>query len=129
MKLKKVKRPVRRAVEVEQVEQEVQKVKRTKKVNTLPPDEYPKVFNERICVRQEDTFRQYLEVSVKRFNGDGREENLENPYFVQITMYQESEKYTGYLKGKTIYLPLENLCNLMDTLENVYNECEELVEE
>lgn len=128
MKLKKkVKRPVKRSVEVfEQtpVQQNIQAKK--KGPNTLPSDEYPKVYNKRILVRQEDTFRQYLDISVKRFNED---DDIVNPYFVQVTMYQESEKYTGYLKGKTIYFPLDNLYEVLEEFSDCEEECEPLIGE
>lgn len=128
MKLKKkVKRPVKRSVEVfEQTPVQQKTQARKKGPNTLPSDEYPKVYNKRILVRQEDTFRQYLDISVKRFNED---DDIVNPYFVQVTMYQESEKYTGYLKGKTVYFPLDNLYEVLDELSECEDECQHLVDE
>lgn len=101
--------------------QEVKEVKPHKKSeNKLPPDEYPELVQKKILVRQADNFRQYLEISVKRYENDE-----ENPYMCQITMAQESERYTGRLKGKTIYLPIESVMDLIDTLSEVLDECEE----
>lgn len=100
--------------------------KREKKPNTLPPDEYKPEFEPiRFLVREEPSrkdpakvVRQYLELSVKRYNDD---DGL--PY-LWCQMYQESEFYTGYLKGKTIYLPLTELDTLRDHLDEIANECE-----
>ena len=44
--------------------------------------------------------------------------------YVWVQMYQESEFYTGYLKGKTIYLPLEMLYDLIDGLNDLSEECD-----
>lgn len=93
------------------------------KENKLPPDTYPELTeSKRILVRQADNFRQYLDVSVKRFENDD-----ENPIMVHIAMYQESERYTGFLKGKSVYLPIESLADLVDTLSDVCEEIEELL--
>lgn len=117
MKLKPKKRESR--VEFQEVKEEVKP--RKKSENKLPPDEYPElVQKKRILVRQADDFRQYLEITVKRFDGDD-----ENAPFVQITMAQESERYTGRLKGKTIYLPVGSVMDLIDSLSDTLDECEE----
>ena len=63
--------------------------------------------------------KQYLELSVKRFGEDD-----ENAPMVYIQMYQESEFYTGYLKGKTIYFPVEMFEEVMDKLHDLNEECE-----
>ena len=55
---------------------------------------------------------------MKRFNDEAS-----LPY-VWVSMYQESDFYTEYLKGKTVYLPLEALTDLMDVLTEVDEECE-----
>ena len=62
--------------------------------------------------------KQYLELSVKRFDDD------EALPFAWIQMYQESEFYTGYLKGKTIHLPLTKLVDLIDGLSDLSEEAE-----
>ncbi len=118
MKLK----PVKRKVEVPASEE---KKPRTKK-ETLPKDEYKPMFEPiRFLVREEPSrkdptkvVKQYLELSVKRYDDDAAQ-----PY-VWCTMYQESEFYTGYLKGKTIYLPLEMLYDLIDNLTELSDECD-----
>lgn len=99
--------------------------KNTKKENKLPPDEYTPMFPPvRILVRETPskkdgkTIRQYLELTVKRFDDDEAQPN------VWIQMYQESDFYTGYLKGKTVYLPLWTLCDLIDGLTDLNDECE-----
>lgn len=92
--------------------------------NTLPPDVYEPEFDPvRFLTREFHSdsgsiVKQYLEISVKRFNDD------EGLPFVWIQMYQESEKYTGYLKGKTVYFPLEMLYEVLDNLSFIDIECE-----
>ena len=100
--------------------------KKNKQENKLPPDEYKPMFEpQRILVRDTPSHKdptkmvkQYLELSVKRFDDD------EASPHVWIQMYQESEFYTGYLKGKTVYLPLEMLYDLIDGLTELSEECD-----
>ena len=97
-----------------------------KQENSLPPDEYKPMFPPtRILVRDTPSHKdptkvvkQYLELSVKRFDDDAA-----LPH-VWVQMYQESEFYTGYLKGKTIYLPLEMLYDFIDGLTDLSEECD-----
>ena len=122
MKLK----PAKRRVNIEVNNLTTEKPKE-KKVNKLPPDGYKPLFAPaRFLVREEKSYKdpskvvkQYLEISVKRFNDD-----LVNAPYVWITMYQESDFYTGYLKGKTVYFPLEKFQEVMDCLTNISDECE-----
>ena len=101
--------------------------KTNKAENTLPPAGYTPMFPPmRFLVRETPsskdptkTVKQYLELSVKRYEDDD-----ENAPSVYIQMYQESEFYTGYLKGKTVYLPLEMLYTLMENLEDLSEECD-----
>lgn len=106
MKLK----PTRRKVVVEP-EVETHKVSKPKKPNRLPSDEYQPLFEpkrflvrETVSSRDSSPIKQYFEVQVRRFDND---DELGLPH-ICIQMYQESEFYTGYLKGKSIYLPLES---------------------
>ena len=97
-----------------------------KKGNTLPSDEYKPMFEPiRFLVRETPSqksgmVKQYLEISVKRFNDD---EAMPN---VWLQMYQESDFYTGYLKGKTVFLPLEMLYDLIENLEEVSDICDKM---
>lgn len=119
MKLK----PVKRKVEAPAPEP---KQERKQKRESLPKDEYTPMFPPiRFLVKEEPSrkdptkvVKQYLELSVKRYDDDAAQ-----PY-VWCTMYQESEFYTGYLKGKTIYLPLEMLYDLIDNLTELSDECD-----
>lgn len=119
MKLK----PVKRKIETPAPEP---KHERKQKRESLPKDEYTPMFPPiRFLVREEPSkkdpskvVKQYLELSVKRYDDD-----VAQPY-VWCTMYQESEFYTGYLKGKTIYLPLEMLYDLIDNLTELSDECD-----
>lgn len=93
--------------------------KRTRKPNKLPPDTYKPLFEPTRFLTREypskkdptSMVRQFIEISVKRYEGDE-----ENAPMVYIQMYQEAESYTGYMKGKTVYLPLEMLYTLIETL-------------
>lgn len=99
--------------------------KETKK-NLLPPDEYEPMFPPmRMLVKKSPSkkdpskeVRQYLEVSVKRFNDDDA-----LPH-VWLQMYMESDLYTGYLKGKTVYFPLSTLYDVIDTLTETGEYCD-----
>lgn len=112
--------------ELKQV-QEPPKKNNYKKENKLPPDEYSPMFPPiRFLVRDVPSYKdpsrsvkQYLELSVKRFGEDD-----ENSPSVYIQMYQESDFYTGYLKGKTVHLPLEMLYDLIDNLGDLSEECD-----
>lgn len=107
--------------------QEEKSKKKNKKDNKLPPDEYKPMFPPtRILVKDNPStkditkrVKQYLELSVKRFGDD----EVNQP-MVYVQMYQESEFYTGYLKGKTIYLPLEMLYDFIDSLNDLSEECD-----
>ncbi len=122
MKLKPVKRKT--VTEKKKTTPEVKKEDTIKR--TLLKDEYKPMFEPiRFLVREEPSkkdptkmVKQYLELSVKRYDDDAAK-----PY-VWCTMYQESEFYTGYLKGKTIYLPLEMLYDFIDNLSDLSNECD-----
>ena len=92
-------------------EQKKEAAPKKKQENKLPPDEYKPMFEPtRFLVRETPSrkdptkvVKQYIEISVKRFDDD---EALPH---VWLQMYQESEFYTGYLKGKSVNLPLEML--------------------
>ena len=122
MKLK----PVKKLRKPEQQVSEAPKKSPKKKENKLPPDEYRPMFEpKRILVRETPStkdatkmVRQYLELSVKRYDDD------EALPFVWVQMYQESDFYTGYLKGKTVYLPLEMLYDFIDGLTDLSEECD-----
>ena len=117
----------RGASQVQMQQEETIKKERKSSVNTLPPDVYKPMFEPiRFLVRETPSssdstkwVRQYLELSVKR-SDDGY---VNNP-MVYVQMYQESEKYTGYLKGKTVYLPLDMLYDLIDNLTELSEECD-----
>ena len=108
------------------VQEEPKPRKQQKQENTLPPDEYKPMFEPiRILVKEVPSHKdptkwvkQYLELSVKRFDDD------EAMPHVWVQMYQESEFYTGYLKGKTVYLPLEFLYDFIDGLNDLSEECD-----
>lgn len=120
-------KPVIKKTKVEEPKQEAPKKQRKSNKNTLPPDTYKPMFKPtRILVRETPSkndptkmVKQYLEISVKRFG-----EDEENEPMVYVQMYQESEKYTGYMKGKTVYLPLEMLYDFIDSLTDVSEECD-----
>ena len=124
MRLKPV---IKRGASQVQMQQEETKKERKSSVNTLPPDVYKPMFEPiRFLVRETPSskdytkmVRQYLELSVKRSDDD----YVNNP-MVYVQMYQESDSYTGYLKGKTVYLPLDMLYDLIDNLTELSEECD-----
>ena len=128
MKLKPTKKGLKNLIKEEVKEEPKKTSKRGKKENSLPSDEYKPMFDPiRFLVRETRSnkdstkmIKQYVELSVKRFNDDAA-----MPY-VWISMYQESEFYTGYLKGHTAYLPLEMLYDLIDNLTELSETCDRL---
>lgn len=97
---------------------------RKKKGNRLPPDEYkPLIPPQRLLVRENvtesRTMKQYVEFSVKRYCGD-----LVNAPEVYLQGYQESDFYTGYMRGKCIHFPLEMLYDVIDQLTDLSEECD-----
>ena len=105
-------------------EESKEKAPKKKTENKLPSDEYKPMFPPmRFLVRETRSYKdptkvvkQYIELSVKRFDDD------EALPMVYIQMYQESEFYTGYLKGKTVHFPLEMLYDVIDNLNDLSEE-------
>ena len=62
-------------------------------------------------------YKEYLEVSVKRFGEEG-------PPYVHFSTRVESEMYNGYKKGKHISFPLEFLYDFLDLMNEVDEECD-----
>lgn len=127
--IRKLQKPTEQNVE-EQPKKTLKKKDTTKKKkteNTLPSDEYKPMFPPtRILVREIPNYKEpskvtkhYLELSVKRFKDDD-----ENAPMVYVQMYQESDFYTGYLKGRTVYIPLEMLYDFIDGLSDLSEECD-----
>lgn len=124
MRLKPV---IKKQVVMQEVKKTTTAPKKNKQENKLPPDEYKPMFPpKRFLVRETyshkdptKVVKQYLELSVKRFG-----EDIVNAPMVYVQMYQESEFYTGYLKGKTIHLPLEMLYDFIDGLTELSDECD-----
>ena len=120
MKLKPVKRKSTPVV--------TESPKKEKTSKKLPPDVYKPMFDPiRFLVKEVPSMRdeskvvkQYIEVSVKRFDDDAAQPT------VFCTMYQESDFYTGYLKGKTILFPVDAIGDILDALNEVSENCDEL---
>lgn len=135
MKLKPVKsnkelrERLKRPIQTQEEPKKEAPKKRKKGENKLPPDEYrPLLPPKRILVRESYSHKDptkkvkhYLEFSVKRF---GDSNDVENPVSVYIQGYQESEFYTGYLKGRTVSFPLEALYEVLDELSDLSEECD-----
>ena len=80
----------------------------------------PMRFLVRECPSYKDPtsmMKDYLEIKAIRYGEDGLP-------FVFISMYRESDFYTGYCKGKTVYLPLEMLYTFMEKLDEFSEECD-----
>lgn len=123
MKLKPTKL-AKRPTQYEEPKKETATTSKKKTENKLPPDEYKPMFEPtRLLLREikkEDgtSTKQYLEISVKRFDDD------EALPFVWMSMYQESPRYTGYLKGKTTHMPLSMLDTVIEALSEISEECD-----
>lgn len=116
MKLKVTKKlsAVRDSVEKQETKKPEKKEKQDKFIDEYKPMFPPIRFLSREFLNSKgDTVKQYLELTVKRFDDD-----YALP-FLWITMYQESPFYTGYLKGKTVYLPLDNFNDLISNLDEI----------
>ena len=95
-----------------------EKKQRKSQANKLPSDEYKPMFEPiRFLVRETHSSKDPTKV-IKQYIDD------EALPFVWLQMYQESEIYTGYLRGKCVYLPLEMLYDLIENLQTVDEECE-----
>lgn len=102
------------------------KKERKKNNNTLPLDEYKPIYepfrflvSDRPSRRDpESRVKHYLEIKVIRIND---EEGLP---VCQVSTYQESNFYTGYLKGKSITLPVSQLATLVEALSDAEDQCE-----
>lgn len=124
MKLKPTIKGMKNLPKAEEPKKESPAPKKTE--NKLPSDEYKPMFPPmRFLVRETRSYKdptkvvkQFVELSVKRFDDD------EAMPMVYITMYQESEFYTGYLKGKTVHFPLEMLYDVIDNLTELSEECD-----
>lgn len=119
-------RPNVKLVATNKAKEQKKEAPKKKQENKLPPDEYKPMFEPtRFLVRETPSrkdptkvVKQYIEISVKRFDDD---EALPH---VWLQMYQESEFYTGYLKGKSVNLPLEMLYDLIGNLNEISEECD-----
>lgn len=116
-------RPVKRKVEAPPPPPP--KKERKKSKNTLPSDEYKPIYEPiRFLVSDkasnkdpEKRVKHYLEVKIVRSNDE-----FGLP-MCQISTYQESEFYTGYLKGKSITLPVSEIATLTETLSDLEDQC------
>lgn len=63
--------------------------------------------------------KHYLEIKAIRANDD------EGLPVCQVSTYQEAEFYTGYLKGKSITLPVTEIASLVEALSDLDNQCED----
>lgn len=110
---------VKKVAEDVKVEEDtkVAEAKRTR-VSRNATDYEPEVVREMLVKDNGRGYREYLELSVKRFGEEGI------PY-VHFSARQESEMYCGYKKGKHISFPLELLYEFKDLLNELDRECDE----
>lgn len=117
-------RPVKRKVEAPPPAPAPKERRKSK--NTLPPDEYKPIYEPiRFLVSDkpsnkdpEKRVKHSLEVKVIRAN------DSEGLPMCQVSTYQESDFYTGYLKGKSITLPVTEIAALVDVLSDLEDQCE-----
>lgn len=119
MKLKRVEKKLALAPE------EIQKARKSSTDNTLPEDGYKPIFPPiRIKVREypnaKATFlnKDYLEFKVMHLDDD------EAPTCVFVSLFKESEKYTGYTK-KNIHFPISAINDVIETIEELGDKCDE----
>ena len=106
---------VARKIKRTPITEEVEKKRKKKPSNgTLPPDEYEDEIPPKSILIDDDG---KLIISVKR----GGEYGLPR---VDIRHYATTERYTGFTK-KGVNFPLELLLELVDTLREVSDECEQ----
>lgn len=122
--MKLVKRTTKKATTSTKVENST---KRTAKKEKLPEAVYHDLVKlPPILVRDYETERgnhikKYIIASVRRANDE--KDDIENPIMVYINMYQESDYYTGYLKGGISFPLKEHLATMQEMLEQIDNEC------
>lgn len=110
----------------EQEEIENKKKQKAEEFRLSLKDYYEPMFPpERILVREFSNYKspdikikQYLDIKVQRYDD---EECAPNVY---VQLYQESDMFTGYLKGKEINFPLDQIYNVIDTLSDLIEECD-----
>lgn len=120
MKLKPVKRKTaEKPLEVKEPE----KKPRKSNENNLPSGKYEPIYlPQQWLIRDYETVhgsrvRQFLEVTVKRNDSD-----FGLPY-IYLAVWQDSERYTGYLKGKSTSLPVSEVPMLQSILKDFYEKC------
>lgn len=92
--------------------------KSNKKSTTTTTTEYEAEVKKEMLVKDNGKgYKEFLEVSVKRFGDEGL------PY-VHLSTRVESEVYNGYKKGKHISFPLEFLYDFLDLMNEVDEECD-----
>lgn len=92
--------------------------KSSKKSTTTTTTEYEAEVKKEMLVKDNGKgYKEFLEVSVKRFGDEGL------PY-VHLSTRVESEVYNGYKKGKHISFPLEFLYDFLDLMNEVDEECD-----
>ena len=88
------------------------------KKSTTTTTEYEAEVKKEMLVKDNGKgYKEFLEVSVKRFGDEGL------PY-VHLSTRVESEVYNGYKKGKHISFPLEFLYDFLDLMNEVDEECD-----
>ena len=89
-----------------------------KSTTTTTTTEYEAEVKKEMLVKDNGKgYKEFLEVSVKRFGDEGL------PY-VHLSTRVESEVYNGYKKGKHISFPLEFLYDFLDLMNEVDEECD-----
>ena len=91
---------------------------KSNKKSTTTTTEYEAEVKKEMLVKDNGKgYKEFLEVSVKRFGDEGL------PY-VHLSTRVESEVYNGYKKGKHISFPLEFLYDFLDLMNEVDEECD-----
>lgn len=109
------------------IEEQREEKERKSHQNTLPSGEYKPLLppvrlqtNTYISIYTEEEIKDHVEISVKRFGDDD-----ENAPRIYMQMYRESERYTGFLKGKSISFPIKEIGNVKAALDFLSKEIQE----
>ena len=92
--------------------------------NNLPSDDYEPIFEPvKVPLREYegkngDPVRQSLIMKIMRNKYD------DGKVYFYATMWQDSESYTGFMKGKTILFPIGRLDDVIGYMCEVIRECE-----
>lgn len=99
-----------------------------KRFDSLSDEYQPMCGGERVLVREYVGYngkavKDYLDFSIKRFDDD------EARVMCFVSTYRESEKYTGFLKGKTVCFPIASFADVLEAMSTMDDRAEGIRED